>query len=173
GMPRRPRASAHVTVRAMRGVALGLAILFGAGCAARAAGPRATTPPPAGPGAPDPSPRGYDALSYDLGLSLPGEDTPDQTFSFRGSLALVIAVTRDGLADLDLDADGLDVETVSEGGTPRRFRVEGEHLHVALEPPAPAGARRALRLDYRGRPSLGLRRFGDHVYTAFHTARWM
>jgi aminopeptidase N len=139
-----------------------------AGCRGLATGPPPVEPREQG----DRFPRGYDALSYDLDLSLLATDG-----TFDGTVQVVIASRRDALAEVDLDAVDLDVFTVTEDGAPRRFRRQGDHLLVALERGGPAGTRHALAIRYRGRyhqpPSVGIARFDDHVYTVFHTRRWM
>jgi aminopeptidase N len=113
-------------------------------------------------------PRGYDVQSYALDLALLDPDG-----SFDGSLVLELVGRRAGLQEIDLDAVGLEILGVTEREAPRRFVLEGGHLRILLEPPASHGQARTLAIRYRGRPSDGLKRFDDHVYTAFHTREWM
>src|SRR5262245_11851761 len=88
-----------------------------------------TRPAPAGPGA---FPRGYDAVSYALDLSL-----LDPSGQFEGALALEVVARRPGLAEIDLDAfRKLEILGVAEKDAPRTFRFEDGHLGVPLEPPA-------------------------------------
>jgi aminopeptidase N len=121
---------------------------------------------PVDPGA---FPRGYDAVSYALDLSL-----LDPSGLFEGSLVVEVVARRPGLTEIDLDAfSRLEILGVTEKNALRAFRFEGGHLRVPLEPPASDGETRTLTIRYRGGPSNAFRRFDDHVYTAFQTAQWM
>src|SRR5262245_20096794 len=151
---------------------LATAVLLAAGC-------RAAAPPPVKPAASaraflPPAPRGYEGFLYHLRLSLLPVDG-----SFDGQEVVVIRSRRAGLAEVDLDAIGLDIREVTEGYEVRRFRVDGEHLRITLEPPAAEGAARSLAIAYKGRPSQelgrgnGLVRGDDQAYTAFHTPTWL
>jgi aminopeptidase N len=113
-------------------------------------------------------PRGYDVVSYDLELSL-----LDPAGSIDGALVVELVARRAGLSEIDLDAVGLEILAITERRAPRRFALDGGHLRIALEPPAAEVETRSLAIRYRARPSDGLRRFDDHVYTAFHTREWM
>jgi aminopeptidase N len=113
-------------------------------------------------------PRGYDAVSYALDLSL-----LDPGGSIDGSLVLEVVARRAGLSEVDLDAIGLEILEITERRAPRRFALDAGHLRIALEPPAAEGERRALAVRYRARPSEGLKRSEDLVYTAYHTREWM
>jgi len=161
----------------MRAALVAAVTAFLGGCGATRAKPPPTSAPapatpasapaPVGPVAVD-FPRGYDAVSYALDLSLIDPDGP-----FDGALALELTARRAGLTEIDLDAIDLEILAVTEGGAPRRFTVADGHLRVVLEPPAAAGETRALAIRYRARPSQGLQRAGDHLYTAYHTRQWM
>jgi len=113
-------------------------------------------------------PRGYDAVSYDLDLSL-----LDPGGSIDGALVVELVVRRDGLSEIDLDAIGLEILEITERRAPRRFKLDGGHLRVVIAPPAAQGETRALAIRYRARPSNGLRRLDDLVYTEYHTREWM
>jgi aminopeptidase N len=113
-------------------------------------------------------PRGYDAVSYDLDLSLLDPGGP-----IDGGLLVELVVRRAGLSEIDLDAIGLQILEITERGAPRRFALDGGHLRVVVEPPAAEGETRTLAIRYRARPSNGLTRLDDLVYTAYHTRDWM
>jgi aminopeptidase N len=157
----------------MRAALIVVATTLAAACGATRATTTPTSagasiaPPPAS-AAPVEFPRGYDALSYALDLSLVDPDGP-----FDGALALALVARRAGLREIDLDSIDLEIQSVTERGAPRRFAVAGEHLRITLEPPAADGETRALAIRYRARPSQGLQRWGDHLYTAYHTWKWM
>jgi aminopeptidase N len=110
--------------------------------------------------------RGYDVRSYKLDLSVDGA-----TGAFAGTVTIALVVTRPALADVELDAVGLDVASVAEQGQPRPFVAKEGHLRVAVD--ARGSGVHQLFISYRGRPSDGLKFLGDHVYTAYNTRRWM
>ncbi|HEY7372619.1 MAG TPA: M1 family aminopeptidase [Polyangia bacterium] len=148
----------------MRAALVAAVVALLAACAA----PRGRPPPAAAPAPPIQMPRGYDALSYTLDLSLVDPDGP-----FDGALALELVARRAGLGEIDLDSVDLEILAVTERGAPRRFAVASEHLRITLEPPAADGETRALAIRYRARLSKGLQRWGDHLYSAYHTRAWM
>jgi aminopeptidase N len=114
------------------------------------------------------TPRGYEAVSYALDLSLLDSNGP-----IDASLVVEVVARRPGLSEIDLDSIGLEILEVTERGAPRRFAVDDRHLRVVLDPPAADGERRQLAIRYRARPSNGLKRSSDYVYTAYHTREWM
>jgi aminopeptidase N len=154
----------------MRAALVAAALLVGCTASTGNAPPvlaAAPTPPSPPPTARE-FPRGYDATSYALEVSLLD---PDGTFD--GSLVLDFAGTRAGLTEIDLDAVGLEILAVTERESPRRFTLDGGHLRVALDAPVAEGEARTLAIRYRGRPSRGLKRLADRAYTGFHTWNWM
>lgn len=128
----------------------------------------ATPPGPATPGVSSVFSRGYDAVSYDLQLSL-----LDASGLMDATVVIELVARRAGLSEVDLDAVGLEIVEITEGRTPRRFAFDDGHLRVVLDPLAADGETRTLAVRYRARPSRGLKRLDDLVYTAYHTRDWM
>src|SRR5436190_19375112 len=151
-------------LRSMRAALVAVATLL-AGCGASIQktppGLAATPLAPPASGAAVAFPRGYDAVSYALELSL---IDPGGSPSIDGALVVEIVVRRAGLSEVDLDAIGLEIAEVTERRAPRRFALDGGHLRVVIEPPAAPGETRALAIRYRARPSNGLKRFDDLVH---------
>src|SRR5262245_20143592 len=108
------------------------------GCRASTAGPpSAAVAAAAGMGE---FPRGYDAVSYTLDLSV-----LDPGGVFEGALVLEVVARRAGLAEIDLDAfSRMEILGVTEKDAPRTFRFEDGRLRVPLEPPAADGETRTL-----------------------------
>jgi aminopeptidase N len=137
-------------------------LLIGCGAPGKKLPPASAATPPAS------STRGYEAVSYALDLSLLDPNGP-----INASLAVDVVAHRPGLSEIELDSIGLEILDVTERGAPRRFALDDRHLRIAFDPPAADGETRKLEIRYRARPSNGLKRSADHVYTAYHTREWM
>ena len=110
--------------------ALDAATIFLVGCGASI--PKPAPPASAGasrsPGDAAAFPRGYDAISYSLELSLLDPDG-----SIDGLLVVEVVARRSALTEVDLDAVGLEILGVTERGAPMQSTLEGGHLRVVLE----------------------------------------
>lgn len=112
-----------------------------------------TEPAPIAAGrAPGPGeyPAGFDALHYDIDLTL-----PDQGSLIEGSTAIDIAVAGDAPDTLALDFTGLSVTRLRVNEAPTRFVRDAGKLLVPI-PRAAHGNRMRVAVDYRGTPDDGL-----------------
>lgn len=115
-----------------------------------------------------PAPSLLDVLSYSLDLEVhPGDRL------IAGEVEVRFASQAELLAEVELDAPGLTIESVRAGERALPYRIEGDRLRVTLDPPARRGEVRTLRIRYSGRPEKGLRFGPDQAFTSFHTSRWM
>jgi len=106
-----------------------------------------------GPAAADSYPRqtSVDVLHYALSL-----DLLDGSGAVRGSTRVEFRAREDAVRLLELDFEGMAVESVTAGGRDLRFRREGGRLAVDLAPPLSRHAIGAVTIAYRGRPEKGL-----------------
>ena len=115
------------------------------------ADPTEPTPIPAGRApAPGEYPAGFDALHYDINLTLPGSGSV-----IEGSTAIDIAVTADAPDTLALDFTGLSVTRLRVNDVVTRFVRAAGKLLVPV-PRAADGNRIRVAIDYRGTPDDGL-----------------
>ncbi len=115
-----------------------------------------------------PAPRPFDVQAYSLDLELRPAET-----SIAGEVEIRFESRVESLAEVELDAPGLSVESVLEKERDLPFRIDGDHLRARLDPAARRGEARVLRIRYSGRPEKGLRFGPDRVFTSFATRRWM
>lgn len=110
----------------------------------------------------------FDVLDYaaDLRIDPAGK-------SVRGEVAVAFVSGAGGLAAVDLDAPGLTVEGVSEGGRALSYETRDGRLHIALGRPAAQGEKRTITIRYTGQPERGMSFGAGQVFTAFHTERWL
>ncbi|HEX7119570.1 MAG TPA: M1 family aminopeptidase [Longimicrobiales bacterium] len=145
---RRPLARARTATRA-----LALALIAGL-APAPTLGQQPPEPPPIEPGqAPPPGPYapGFDAVHYDLALTL-----PDTGSTIRGIMAARIAVVAPRRDTLALDLSGLAVERVRVGGRDVAYRHEAGKLYIPVPAGAGVGDTLAVEVAYGGRPDDGL-----------------
>lgn len=90
--------------------------------------------------------------------------------SVHGEVAVTFA---SGPAEIDLDAPGLTIESVSEGESTLAHETRDGRLHITLDRPAARGEKRTITVRYSGRPERGMSFGADQVFTAFHTERWL
>jgi len=130
----------------------------------------------AGLAAADTYPRqaGVDVEHYRFGLSL-----ADGTDEIAGAAVVTVRFTVDGLASVILDlatpsaGRGMTVLAVTADGAPARFEHAANRLRVDLGRPSKAGDRRALAVNYRGRPASGLRIGANkHGERTFFSDNW-
>lgn len=109
-----------------------------------------------------------DVLHYDA------EIKPDLAErSIAGIVQIRFASRVNNLSAVELDAQELVVEEISENGSALRFEATEGRLTVRLAQPARAGEIKTLKIRYRARPTRGLRFYDDHLYAAYNTPRWL
>jgi aminopeptidase N len=128
-------------------------ILFG--IAAAHAQPRAARP-------------NIEIVGYDVTLDLDFDRK-----EIRGSEMIAARMLTDGDTSIALDAVEIHPDQVAVDGHERPFTIDGGKLRISLPGPALKGHARTIAINYRARPTLGLKFDIDQVYTAFHTERWM
>lgn len=109
-----------------------------------------------------------DVLDYDLSLE---PNLSAQTISGEVRISFLSRV--DNLSEIELDAQELQVEEVSDAGAALKFEKKGGHLLVHLQRAASPDKPRWLQIRYRAKPARGLEFFADHLYAAYNTPRWM
>ncbi|HEX6938071.1 MAG TPA: M1 family metallopeptidase [Longimicrobiales bacterium] len=144
------RASAFVRARPLA-VALALAAVLSP---ARAHAQRAVEPPPIEAGrAPRPGPYapGFDAVHYDLALTL-----PDTGAYIRGVASARIALVEPRRDTLALDLSGLAVERARIGGRDVAYRHEAGKVYLPVPADADVGDTLVVEVAYAGTPDDGL-----------------
>lgn len=93
----------------------------------------------------------------------------------KGRLVVRLAVRTDGLDSVELDNDGLTVESVREAGEPLAYEQRGRRLRVALSRAASSGEKREIDIQFHGAPRFGLQFHPDRpeVYSIFSTSQWL
>lgn len=110
----------------------------------------------------------FDVLDYAADLRI-----DPAAKSVRGEVAVSFVSEAGGLSAIDLDAPGLTIEGVSEGGHALSHETRDGRLHIVLDPPAGPGENRTLSIRYSGKPERGMSFGADQVFTAFSTERWL
>jgi aminopeptidase N len=139
-------------------VAAGFVLLLApAAAATRATVPRAC---------PATAPFSVERYTAELDLDLPAR-------SLFGRETVVVTAGATAVRALTFDAPGLSIEAAHLQGRPLRMSRDGDRLCVALDPPLAAGHSAPIAFRYRAGPSIGLRFYPDHVYSAYHTSHWL
>lgn len=110
----------------------------------------------------------YDVLHYDADIQ------PDLVnHAISGTVVIKLSSLINNLSEIELDANELAIDGVSEGDAAQTFQTDTGRLLVRLSRPAVKGEVRALSIRYHGKPSRGVRFFPDHMYAFYHTSRWL
>ncbi len=98
----------------------------------------------------------YDVLHYEADIQ------PDLfAYTISGTVIIKLIRLASNLSEIELDANELTIDGVSEGDVSQAFQTTPGHLLVRLSRPAAKGEVRALSIRYRGKPSRGVRFFPD------------
>lgn len=93
--------------------------------------------------------------------------------TIAGEVSISFASRVNGLSEVALDAQEIEVEGVSEGDGQLKFETKEGRVHIRLTRAASAGEARLLKIRYRAKPTRGLKFYADHLYAAYNTPRWM
>jgi len=111
---------------------------------------------------------GFDVIDYRADLDVrPAEKR------ILGDEEIDLTSRTAALSEVDLEAPGLAIESVSSAGRALPFRSADGLLLVAFDPPLPQGTVRTLRVRYAGSPQKGLVFTADGIYTVFNTSSWL
>lgn len=114
------------------------------------------------------APAPFDVLHYDAEIRVnPSEKT------LTGIVSIRFKSLVNNLSELELDAQELSIEEVSEQGAALVFEAKEGRLNVRLARAARAGEVRTLKIRYRAKPTRGFKFYDDHFYAAYNTPRWM
>lgn len=130
--------------------------------------PRAGAPGLGDPYFPSAGNGGYDALRYEIVLTI------DPRADDLAGSTTVEARTLQGLDSFNLDLLGLEVASVEVNGLPAEFRRHGQELTVLCPEELEAGEKFSVKVSYSGSPvsledqgafSVGWQHAGDTIYT--------
>jgi aminopeptidase N len=95
--------------------------------------------------------------------------------SVRGRIDIHWVAADAGLLSIELDNDGLEVQSARELDQALMFEQRGRRLSIQLSSPTRTGEKRVLRIHYRGAPAFGMQFYPERqqVYTIFSTAQWL
>lgn len=110
----------------------------------------------------------FDVLDYAADLRI-----DPAAKSVRGEVAVSFVSHAAGLSAVELDAPGLTVESVSDGGRALSHETRDGQLRITLDRPVARGEKRTITIRYSGQPERGMSFGADQIFTAFHTARWL
>jgi aminopeptidase N len=110
----------------------------------------------------------FDALHYDISLTLPPSGSV-----ISGHTEITVARRPDAPATLPLDLTGLAVAAVRVNGSPAGFSLDSGKLLIALPPNQPSGSPLRVAVDYGGTPDDGLIiRTNVHGHRAVFADNW-
>jgi aminopeptidase N len=109
-----------------------------------------------------------DVLNYDAEIE---PNLSEKTIS--GMVSINFLSLADNLSEVELDAQELQIEAVTEGASALRFEAREGKVLIRLERAARRGEARTLKIRYHANPTRGLKFYEDHFYAAYNTPRWM
>ena len=108
------------------------------------------------------------ALHYEVSIE---PNLSEQTIAGEVSIGFVSRVNN--LSEIALDAQELQIEGASAGGSQLKFETKDGKLFIHLTRALNLNESYVLKIQYRAKPTRGLRFFADHLYAAYNTPRWM
>lgn len=133
---------------------------------ARAAASQTSAPPPPPPSPSTDAP--FDVRHYEVSLRLDFKER-----AIAGEAEVEFVSRREALREVELEIGELEFDGVREGGAALTFKAADGRLLIQLARPAARGEARRVRINYRGRPTRGVRFFADHVYTIYNNRAWL